>query len=76
MGGCALVQTNRNTTAEWEFLNSESGNYTPIAPGTITISGPCVECHEETESVVRGDVSSVIFLCQPCGKAIREGRPA
>jgi hypothetical protein len=71
-----MVETNRNTATERELLDARSGNYTPIAPGTITISGPCIECRQETESVVRGDVNSVVFLCPPCGKAIREGRLA
>jgi hypothetical protein len=69
-----MVETNRNTATEWEMLDARSGDYTPIAPGTITISGPCFECRKETESVVRGDSNSVVFLCPPCGKAIREGR--
>jgi hypothetical protein len=69
-----MVETNRSAASEWEFRSPGSGDYTPIAPGTIVISGPCVECRQETESVVRGDVNSVVFLCPPCGKAIREGR--
>jgi hypothetical protein len=70
-----MVETNRSAAPEWEVLDVRSGNYTPIAAGTIIISGPCIECRKETESVVRGDVNSVIFLCPLCGKAIREGRP-
>jgi hypothetical protein len=70
-----MVETNRSTATKWGSLDDRSGNYTPIAPGAITISGPCIECRKETESVVRGDVNSVVFLCQPCAKAIREGRP-
>jgi hypothetical protein len=69
-----MVEANRSAAFEWEFLDAKSGNYTPIAPGTIVISGPCFECRKETESVVRGDVNSVVFLCPPCGKAVREGR--
>jgi hypothetical protein len=71
-----MIETNRSAAPEWELLNPKSGDYTPIAPGTIVISGPCVCCRKETESVVRGDVNSVVFLCPPCGKAIREGRLA
>jgi len=69
-----MVETLGSAAPEWELLNPKSGDYTPIAPGSIVISGPCVECREETESVVRGDVNSVVFLCPPCGEVIREGR--
>jgi hypothetical protein len=70
-----MVKENRNSAPEWEVLDAGSGRYTPIAPGTIIISGPCIECRKDTESVVRGDSNSVVFLCPPCGKAIRDGRP-
>jgi hypothetical protein len=76
MGGRFMVEKNRNTAPEWEVFDARSGKYTPIATGEIIISGPCIECGKETESVVRGDMNSVVFLCQPCGKAIREGRLA
>jgi hypothetical protein len=69
-----VVKADRSTTPEWEMLDARSGHYTPIATGAIVISGPCIECGKETESVVRGDVNGVVFLCPPCGKAIREGR--
>jgi hypothetical protein len=69
-----MVETNRSAAPEWEVLDVRSGHYTLIAQGTIIISGPCVECRKETESVVRGSTNSVVFLCPPCGKAIREGR--
>lgn len=71
-----MVETNRSTAAEWELFDYRSGKSTPIVPGSITISGPCFECRTDTESVVRRDVNSVVFLCPPCGKAIREGRLA
>jgi hypothetical protein len=74
MGGRDMDKTNGNTATEWEVLDARSGHYTPIAAGAIVISGPCIECGKETESVVRGDMNSVVFLCPPCGKAIREGR--
>lgn len=66
----------RSAAAEWGPPDVRPGDYTPIAATRITISGPCVQCRKETESVVRADANSVMFLCPPCGKAIREGRPA
>jgi hypothetical protein len=71
-----MVETNRSGATEWEIVDSRSGNVTPIASGAIAISGPCVQCRKETESIVRGDSKGVVFLCPPCGKAIREGRLA
>jgi len=69
-----MDQTIRNTASERGLLNGGPSDYTPIAPGTIVVSGPCIQCRKETESVVRADANTVVFLCPPCGKAIREGR--
>lgn len=70
-----MDQANRDQLTERRSLNGGPGDYTPIAADRIVISGPCVVCRKETESVVRADTNTVMFLCRPCGKAIREGRP-
>ena len=75
MGGRAVDKTFRSEAIEWGPPDVRLSDATPIATGQIIISGPCVQCRKDTEFAVRGDADTVIFLCPPCGKAIREGRP-